>query len=107
MKNGRKMTLKDLKGRILNRITEVQRCFPTLMEPLVNIHEEYGLSRSFRRGYTLEALNRGVAETLVDCSNRWMKEEEASARKIKLKMRDYYSEVLVSLKKYLKYSQAL
>ena len=71
------------------------------------MHEEYGLSHSFRRGSTSEALNRGVTEMMIDRNNRWRKEERAGARKAKLKMRDRYTEVLVSLGNYLKYSQAL
>ena len=73
----------------------------------MDVHEEYGLSRSFRRGSTSEAINRGVTDSEIDRNNRWRKEERAGARKAKLKMRDHYSEVLVSLRSYLRYSQAL
>ena len=99
------MKLKDLEGGILDRIAKVQRAFPVLISAAVNVHEEYGLSCSFRRGSTSEAINRGVTDSVVDRNNRLRKEERDSARKAKLKMRDHYSEVLVSLESYLKYSQ--
>ena len=103
----KRMKLKDLDGGILDRLAKVQRFFPDLISPAVDVHEEYGLSRSFRRGSTSEAINRGVTDSEVDRNNRWRKEERAGARKAKLRMRDHYSEVLVSLGSYLKYSQAL
>jgi len=52
----------------------------------VHVHEEYGLSRSSRKGSTSEALNRGVLDSEVDRNNRWMKEERLGARKVKLRI---------------------
>ena len=106
-KKGKQMKLKNLEGGILDRLAKVQRLFPALISSVVDVHEEYGLSRSFRRGSTSEAINRGVTDSEIDRNNRWRKEERAGARKAKLKMRDHYSEVLVSLRSYLRYSQAL
>ena len=83
------------------------RNFPLLIGATVDMHEEYGLSPSFRRGSTSEELNRGFSDLEVDRNNRWRKEERAGARNAKLRMRDNYSEVLVSLGAYLQYSQTL
>ena len=105
--SGRQATLKDFDGEILERIARVQSSFPELILSSINVHEEYGLSRSFRRGSNSEALNRGVSEATIDRNNRWRKVGRAGARKAKLQMRDHYTEVLVSLKRYLDYSQAL
>ena len=65
----------------------------------MDIYEEYRLSQSFRRGSNSEALNRGLKENIFDRNNRWRKEERAGARKVKLKMRDHYTDVIVALKK--------
>ena len=73
----------------------------------VDVHEEYGLSRSFRRESNSIALNREVDEATIDRNNRWRKIEKAGARKANLRMRDHYAEVLVSLRSFLKYYQAL
>ena len=73
----------------------------------VDVREEYDLSRLFRREFNFESLNRGVDETTIDRNNRLRKIEKAGARKAKLRMRDDYAEVLVSLRSFLKYSQAL
>ena len=91
-----------MEGGILDRVARVQRNYLFLIRATVDVHEEYGLSRSFSRGSTSEALNRGVSDLEVDRNNRWRNEERVGARKAKLRMRDYYSEVLVSLEAYLK-----
>ena len=101
------MKLKHLDGRIMDRVARVQRNFLLLIGSTVDVREEYILSRSFRRGFTLEALNRWVSDSEVGRTNRWRKEKRTGARKAKLRMRDHYSEVLVSLDSYLRYSQAL
>ena len=105
--DGRKMRLKNLEGGILDRVARVQRNFPLLIGATVDVHEEYGVSRSFRRGSTSGVLNRGVSNSEVDRNNRRRKEGRSGARKEKIRMRDHYSEVLVSLEAYLKYYQAL
>ena len=104
---GGRMKSKDLEVDILDRIAVIQRRYPDLIRPGVEVHEEYGLSRSFRRGSNSEAQNRGVSEGGIDHNNRWRKVEKAGARKPKLTMREYYTDVLVSLESFLRYSQAL
>lgn len=104
---GRRLKLKGLESYIFDRVARVQSAFPELIRDLVDVHGEYGFSRSFRRGSNSEVLNRGLDEATIDRKNRWRKIERAGARKVKLKMRDHYAEVLVSLKSFLKYSQAL
>ena len=77
---------------------------------IVEISQSLGLDDTlpeFRRGSNSEALNRGVDEATIDRNNRWRKIEKAGARKANLRMRDHYAEVLVSLKSFLKYAQAL
>ena len=100
------MKIKDLEGGIFNKLAKVQKIFPALISSSIDVHEEYGLSRSFGRGYTSEVINRGVADSIIDRNNR-RKEEQTGTRKVILRMREHYSEVLVSLQSYLKYSYAL
>ena len=96
---GKRSSLKDTEVNILNRIAVIQSKYSELIGVKVDIYEEYGLFRSFRRGSNSEALNRGVKEEVIDKNNRWRKEERAGARKVKLKMRDHYTDVIVALKK--------
>ena len=78
-----------------------------MIHPSLVVHEEYDLSRSFRRGSNSEVQNRGVEDGDIDRNNRWRKVDRAGARKVKLRMRDNYTDVLVSLEFFLRYSQVL
>ena len=104
---GGMMRSKDLEVDILDRIARIQQDHPDLIRSGLDVHEEYGLSRSFRRGSNSEAQNRGVDDGDIDRNNRWRKVDRAGARKVKLRMRDHYTDVLVSLESFLRYSQAL
>ena len=59
------MKSKDLEVDILDRIGRIQQRYPELFRPGLEVHEEYGLSRSFRRGSNSEAQNRGVPDRIV------------------------------------------
>ena len=75
----------------------MQSCYPRLIMALIDVQEEYGLSRSSRRRSNSEALNRGVNEAAIDRNNWWRKVDRAGARKAKLQMSDQYAGVLVAL----------
>ena len=47
--NDKRMKLRNLEPFVLDRIARVQSSFPELIRDSVNVYEEYGLSRSFRR----------------------------------------------------------
>ena len=101
------MLSKDLEVDILDRITRIQQDHPELIRSGLDVHEKYGLSRSFRRGSNSEAQNRGVDDGDIDRNNRWRKVDRARARKVKLRMKGHYTDVLVSLEFFLRYSHAL
>ena len=52
---GGRMSSRDLEPGILERIIEVQRLHPELIRSEVDVCENYGISRSFRRGSNSEA----------------------------------------------------
>ena len=105
--HGRRLSNKDLENDILGRIARIQHSYPELIRGVVDVHEEYGLSRSFRRGSNSEAQNRKVSESDIDRNNRWRKVEKAGAKKAKFSMQTHYTDVVVALESYLRYSQAL
>ena len=69
--------------------------------------EEYGLSRSFRRGATSEARARGVKAEDVDLSNRWRNFESAKGHRPRLAMRDHYSDIRLLIPALLRFSEGL
>ena len=105
--HGRRLSNKDLENDILERIVQVQHSYPELIRGIVDVHEEHGLSRSFRRGSNSEAQNRKVSESDIDRNNRWRKVEKAGAKKAKFSIQAHYTDVVVALESYLRYSQAL
>jgi hypothetical protein len=78
-----------------------------LVEPDCDVFEEFGMSRSFRRGSDSRALAAGVSQATIDLINRWRTTEKAKGRAAKLKMSDHYSDVRLLLGLYLPYSWAL
>ena len=64
---------------ILDRLQEIQRTSPDLIQPNLDVHEESGISRSFCRGVTTEASNKGVRENDIDAMSRWRTAEQATS----------------------------
>jgi len=92
---------------ILDRLQAVQARHPDLIAPDVLVHEEYGLSRSFRRGSTSEARARRVDDRDVRLINRWRSFDEGRGRRPRLNMQDHYSDIRLLIPALLRYSQAL
>lgn len=92
---------------ILERLSRIQLAHPELIPPDVNVFEEYGISRSFRRGSASEARSRGVDDKHVDLINRWRNVENAKGRKPRLAMRDHYTDIRIMIPTLIQYSAAL
>lgn len=97
---------KDYEMAILDRLQQVQNQGDVIPSG-VSVYEEYGISRSFRRGATTEARNRGVSEKDVDLMNRWRNVESAKGRKPRLSMQDHYSDIRMLVPALIRFSQAL
>jgi hypothetical protein len=88
---------------------EIQLSRPDLIPVNVDVPEDYGIGRSFRRGSDSEALARGVSPSDVDAMNRWRSVEKAKGRRpAHASMREYYADVrIAALDRSLRYSVAL
>jgi hypothetical protein len=62
---------------IMDRLAAIQEADPDLIPKDLDIYEEFGISRSFRRGATSTARVRGVDDRQVDLVNRWRSFESA------------------------------
>ncbi len=67
---GNRVNSQWLELEILERFQSIQTSHPQIIPEHVNVFEEYGISRSLRRGATTEAKNRKVAENDIDAVNR-------------------------------------
>jgi len=98
---------KEMEQYFFARLEQVQQARPDLIGPDVDVSEVYGVSRSFRRGATSEAVNRGVRPEVIEANNRWRKVKDAGARQVSLGMREHYTDVRLILNQLLKFSMAL
>jgi hypothetical protein len=92
---------------LLERLQEIQNAGGDLIPKDVNVHEEYGIARSFRRGATTQACNIGVSENDINTMNRWRPSEQSRGYKPKVKMQDHYSNIRQMVPTLLRFSQAL
>jgi len=92
---------------ILERIQAIQQRRPDVVPPDVQVLEEYGLSRSFRRGATSEARARGTDKDDVDLANRWRTFEGAKGKRPRMAMRDHYSDIRLLIPALIRFSENL
>ncbi len=96
-----------LETEILDRFRFIQEKRPTVIPPEVQVYEEFGISRSFRRGATTEARNQKVSENVINLMNRWRNFEKAGGKQPRMKMQDHYSDIALMIPSLLRFSQAL
>jgi hypothetical protein len=92
---------------ILSRLERVQHSNPDIIPLTVNVHDEFGVSRSFRRGSNTQAREQGVSEAEVNLNNRWCQVEHSRGRRPKRNMQEHYTDVRLLLNKLLRYSRLL
>jgi hypothetical protein len=97
----------NYEGAIIARLVEVKDKCSDIIGPDVNLLEDFGVSRSFRRGSTLMARARGIDDRQVELINGWRKFEQARGRRPVLPMQEHYSDVKILIPEMLKYSQGL
>jgi len=92
---------------IMVRLAAIQEADPNLIPKDMDVYEEFGVSRSFRRGATSTARVRGVDDRQVDLVNRWRSFESARGRKPRLTMHDHYSDIRILIPELIMFSKAL
>jgi hypothetical protein len=94
----------NFEQRFFDRLEAVKVMHPHLLSSVDNIDEEFGVSRSFRRGATSEAVNQGAKPDVLDANNQWRKVEQAGANNPTFTMREHYTDVRLTLKQRLQFS---
>jgi len=105
--DGKPLIASGIEPDVLDLLLKVQERDHELIPKEVNVLEEYGISRSFRRGATSEARARGVKGEDVDLANRWRNYENSKGKKPRQAMKDHYSDIRLMIPALLKFSQAL
>ena len=88
---------------VLEILVDVQNKHPEIIDASVDVYEEMGISRSFRRGATTHTRNMGVSEADIDSMNRWRKFEAAQGRRPAMAMRDHYSQIVQMIGTFLRF----
>ncbi len=97
----------NLESTFFDRLEQIQATRPDLIPPSDDVVEEYGIYKSFRRGSTSEATNKGLPPEVIDLNNCWRKFHKAGASRPTLMMRDHYSDMRLMLNQSLRYSAIL
>jgi hypothetical protein len=97
----------DYEWDIIMELERIQREFPEIIDSKIIVSEDYGVSRSFRRGSDTHAQNQGVSITDIERNNRWRSVEHAGSKKVVLRMVHHCEEVAQMLKSLLRYSAPL
>jgi hypothetical protein len=97
------------KSRFFEILSEIQATNKELILESVEVAEDYGIGRSFRRGSDSEAIARGVDSSDIDAMNRWRIMERARGRWLVFSsMCEHYADVrIVALDRALRYSSVL
>jgi hypothetical protein len=91
----------------VERLLVLQAARPYVIDPDVDLSEQFGISGSFRRGSTSDARTRGVVDKYVQLINRWRTVESARGRQATLPMKEHYSDIAILVPEMVKYSLAL
>jgi hypothetical protein len=94
-------------GWIMERLLRLQATIPGAISAEVDIYEQFGISRSFRRDATSAARTRKVDDRVVDLINRWCRFEGARGKHPTLPMREHYSDMAIMIPELIKFSKAL
>jgi hypothetical protein len=98
---------RDYEWDILHELENIQLDTHGIIGENINVMDEYGVSRSFRRGSDTHALNQGVAISDIERNNRWRSVENAGSKQVVLRMVHHYEDVSLMLKSLLRYSGPL
>ena len=107
--NGTLMKGSRLEGIIVDTMVNIQddqegdSPFPKSL----NIPEDFGIYRSFRRGSTTEAADQDISEFTIKLVNRWERYERARGRLPNMGIMEHYLEVSGLVRKILSFSACL
>ncbi len=105
--DGSKIRNSSMSSRLYDRLESVQASQPRLISRDTDIREEYGVSRSFRRGGTSTATNNGAPPLVTELNGRWRKKEQSGASRPNITVREHYTDVRMVLDQLLEFSRFL
>jgi hypothetical protein len=98
---------KTIEMELMECLQGIKETEPGLIPLDLDVYEDFGISRSFRRGATSTARTRGVDDKYVNLINRWRTFEDAKGQRPTLSMQDHYSDIQIILPELMEFSKAL
>ena len=105
--DGTMISPQAMDAEFVKQLQKVQEIRPDLIAPSIDVGQHYSIFRSLRRGSTARARDQKVDKDCVDVHNRWRTMERTSGQRSKASMRDYYTDLKLTLNLLLEYSRAL
>ena len=105
--DGEQLRMNHFEDRIFEKLVDIQAEMPHLIPADMDVYEAFGLARSFRRGATTRAQNRGVSQPDIDWINRWRTGEGGNDAYFSGDMRVHYSDTRQMVQTFLRFSLAL
>ena len=102
-----KASASEYEDDILGELESIQKTTSNIIGEHVRVYDEFGVSRSFRRGSDAHALNQEVSPIDIEINNRWRSIDSAGGKAPRLRMIHHYSELKALLKSRLRYSASL
>jgi hypothetical protein len=104
---GPKARIRDLDPHLHGLLRRVQRLWPEVLGPSVDIEVSYSFGRSIRRGSTAQAQNVRLPREVIEANQRWRKVERAKGKTPGFGMMETYTDVRAALESLLRYSEPL
>ena len=104
---GNRARASEYEEDILSELDNIQKETINIIGKDINVFEEFGMSRSFRRGSDAHAVNQGVSTSDIERNNRWRSVETAGPKQAQLRMIHRYADARHIIKALLRYSEPL
>jgi hypothetical protein len=104
---GYQLEMWKLNGELHKMINNVKDESPKLIPEGIIIDDRFNIYRSFRRGATTRAKEKGVSEPIIEMNNRWRKFQNKQGSLPNLPMSQLYIDIRQAFDTKIKFSQSL
>jgi hypothetical protein len=104
---GNQLRMSAFEEEVFGLLEDIQAERPDLIAPELEVREDFGLARSFRRGATTRAQNAKVDKAVIDYINRWKEGRDGDTPYFQGGMRVHYADQRQMAETLMQYSLAL
>jgi hypothetical protein len=105
--DGSRAKASDYRNLIFDKLVIIQETMPSLIDPILDVYDSYGIQRSGRRFFDTECKLRGVKKEDIEDQCRWIRDRTARGVPVPRDMVDCYTEYRHMRQALLRCSRAL